>query len=224
MYADTAGFSSWYYYPLEISNKLANTFQSGDLESVNKILDDIYNENLNNRILSGNMISLLYHDIKITIHKLLDKSSPDSREELDKQLERLDFGLPMKEFFSLAKEILSKAGQHKEEQGSNLCAAILNYVNAEALSQSFGRQAFAQHFYISEEYVSKFFKENTGYNFLKYVTKIKMDTAQKMLLEGNYTVDKIALAVGYNSSVSFRRAFKAYTGVTPSEFQRQSIE
>lgn len=214
------GLSSWYYFPFEISNKLTESFLSGDLDDVNKILDNICNENLENRILSGSMISLLYHDVKITLCKLLDKATP---QEPDAQLERLDFELPLKEFFTIAKQILAGAIQSKRDTSSDMRTAILNYVNTEALSQSFGRQAFAQHFYISEEYVSKFFKENTGYNFLKYVTKIKMDTAQRMLLEGNYTVDKIALAVGYNSSVSFRRAFKAYTGLTPSEFQRRNV-
>lgn len=221
---NTTAFS-WYYYPIEVGNKLINTFQSGNLEGVYEILDNIFDENYRNRILSGHMITCLYQDLKSTVYKLLDKSfAGPLPDELGTLLGRMDPNLPMREFFQIAKDVFQVMTDHqKETEGDALASSILNYVNTEALSPGFGRQSFAEHFYISEDYVSKYFKENTGSNFLEYVTKIRMDTAQKMLLEGNYTVDKIALAVGYSSSVSFRRAFKAYTGITPSEFQHQNI-
>ena len=221
---NTTGFS-WYYYPFEVENKLIHTFQSGNLEGVYEILNAVYEENENNRILSGNMISCLYSDIKNTIYKLLDEATLlDLPESISSLLPLLNTVTPMSDFFQLVRDVFAVMDEYKNQrEGADLSAKILRYVDREALSPGFGRHSFAEHFYISEDYVSKYFKENTGYHFLEYVTKVKMTTAQKMLQSGNYTIEKIAEAVGYNSSIAFRRAFKAYTGLTPSEWRQQNI-
>lgn len=67
------------------------------------------------------------------------------------------------------------------------------------------------------------FKEFTGVNFSDHLIKVRMDQAEILLKESNYTVDEIASRVGYNSSHSFRRAFKRLNGVSPSVY-RQSVD
>lgn len=87
----------------------------------------------------------------------------------------------------------------------------------------FDRQMFAKYFFISPDYVSKFFKENTGFGFTKYATKVRIDKACELLGDGNYNIEKISEAVGYSSALSFRRAFKNYTGISPSDYRRQLV-
>jgi two-component system response regulator YesN len=53
--------------------------------------------------------------------------------------------------------------------------------------------------------------------------KVRMDHAAILLKGNRYNVDEIASQVGYNSSHSFRRAFKRVMGIPPSSF-RQSVE
>lgn len=222
---NVSGFS-WYYYPLEVENKLIHSFLSGNIDGVYEILNAVYEENANTRILSGNMISCLYSDIKATIYKLLAKTNThELPENINAMLSNTNTVTPMSEFFHIAEDVFAVMDeQNRQESKADISVKILNYVDSAALSPDFGRHSVAEHFYISEEYVSKYFKENTGFNFLEYVTKIKMTTAQQMLLDGNYTVNKIAEAVGYNSAIAFRRAFKAYTGSTPVEWRQQHIK
>ena len=55
------------------------------------------------------------------------------------------------------------------------------------------------------------------------LTELRIKQACTMLVNGNYSIEKIAEYVGYNSVVAFRRAFKAYTGINPKEYkQRQN--
>jgi AraC-like DNA-binding protein len=74
-----------------------------------------------------------------------------------------------------------------------------------------------------EKYISQLFKEVTGINLSDHLEKIRMDHAASLLKDNEFTVDEIASRVGYNSSHSFRRAFKRVTGISPSAF-RQSVE
>lgn len=74
-----------------------------------------------------------------------------------------------------------------------------------------------------EKYISQLFKEVTGVNFSDHLIKVRMDQAIILLKESGLTVDEIAVRVGYNSSHSFRRAFKRLMGVSPSAY-RQSVD
>lgn len=74
-----------------------------------------------------------------------------------------------------------------------------------------------------EKYISQLFKEVTGMNVSDHLENVRMNHAAAMLQNKSLTVDEIALRVGYNSSHSFRRAFKRVMGVAPSAY-RQSFD
>lgn len=74
-----------------------------------------------------------------------------------------------------------------------------------------------------EKYISQLFKEVTDTNVSDYLEMIRIEKASDLLKSNACTVDEIAARVGYNSSHSFRRAFKRVMGVAPSSY-RQSIK
>lgn len=55
----------------------------------------------------------------------------------------------------------------------------------------------------------------------EYIRKIKMQLAEKYLLEGKYTISEIAFKVGINSNVYFRQCFKEEFGMSASEYLKQ---
>ncbi|MNR52334.1 Transposon Tn10 TetD protein [compost metagenome] len=75
-----------------------------------------------------------------------------------------------------------------------------------------------------EKYISNLFKEVTGVNLSDHLEKVRMDQAANLLKGDSYTVDEIAVRVGYNSSHSFRRAFKRVLGVSPSSYRQSTTE
>lgn len=70
---------------------------------------------------------------------------------------------------------------------------------------------------ISPYYFSKLFKEETGSNFIEYLTKLRMDEAIRLLKETDLSMKEICLQVGYQDPNYFSRNFKKYTGLTPTE-------
>jgi len=72
---------------------------------------------------------------------------------------------------------------------------------------------------ISPYYFSKLFKKRTGFNFIEYVTNLRMDKAKELLRNTNMSMKEICLTVGYSDANYFSRTFKKNVGVTPSEYK-----
>ena len=73
---------------------------------------------------------------------------------------------------------------------------------------------------ISSYYFSKVFKEETGENFIDYLTKLRIEAAKNLLKTTNKSMKEIALEVGYSDPNYFSRNFKKYTGKTPTDYAK----
>jgi AraC-like DNA-binding protein len=75
---------------------------------------------------------------------------------------------------------------------------------------------------MSESSFSRFFKKNSGNNFVDYVRKLRVSHACKILSETNMPITEVCFEVGYNNISNFNRHFLAEKGVTPSQYRRMS--
>ena len=85
---------------------------------------------------------------------------------------------------------------------------------------------------ISPYYFSKIFKEETGENFIEYLTRIRMEKAKELLKKPEISVKEAGVQSGYTDPNYFSRIFKKQTGMaikcicyriiqrTPSSFIR----
>ncbi|MCR5195836.1 MAG: response regulator [Pseudobutyrivibrio sp.] len=73
---------------------------------------------------------------------------------------------------------------------------------------------------ISSYYFSKVFKEETGENFIDYLTKLRIEAAKKLLKTTNKSMKEISAEVGYSDPNYFSRNFKKYTGKTPTDYAK----
>lgn len=74
--------------------------------------------------------------------------------------------------------------------------------------------------HLSSCYLSRFFKEVTGENFSDYVLKVKIKKAKELLMNIDYRICDVSERLGYSNPKNFARAFKSYTGMTPSQFRK----
>lgn len=72
---------------------------------------------------------------------------------------------------------------------------------------------------ISPYYFSKIFKEETGVNFIEYLTNIRIEKAKELLQDTEYSMKEICSMVGYSDPNYFSRSFKKNVGVTPTEYK-----
>ena len=76
---------------------------------------------------------------------------------------------------------------------------------------------------ISPYYFSKLFKEETGENFIDYLTRIRIRKAKELLKDKESSIKKVCLNVGYNDPNYFSRIFKKCTGKTPTEYREELL-
>jgi len=69
---------------------------------------------------------------------------------------------------------------------------------------------------LSPQYFSRFFKEETGENFIDYLTRIRITEAIKLLKNQKLSVKEVSYQVGYNDPNYFSKIFKKITGLSPS--------
>lgn len=74
-------------------------------------------------------------------------------------------------------------------------------------------------FYISKSYLTRIFKEVTGFTIIEYLNMVRVKKAKHLLKNSNYSVTEIAILSGYESITYFERVFKNLTGLTPIKYK-----
>lgn len=72
----------------------------------------------------------------------------------------------------------------------------------------------------SASYFSALFKRETGENFVKYLTRVRIDRAKELLQHTNLPVSEICSRVGYNDLKHFTQTFKKETSLSPAQYRR----
>jgi AraC-like DNA-binding protein len=70
---------------------------------------------------------------------------------------------------------------------------------------------------------SRYFKHKTGKTFIQYLNEVRISQAQKMLIETNEKIKKIAAECGFPKQVYFNRIFKIMNGVAPNKFRKNFL-
>ena len=73
---------------------------------------------------------------------------------------------------------------------------------------------------VTPQYLSKLFKEDTGFTFKEYLTELRIEESKNLLKAGELSIKDICFKVGYNDTSYFIRAFKKFEGITPKDYQR----
>lgn len=71
---------------------------------------------------------------------------------------------------------------------------------------------------ISPQYLSKLFKEETGYTFVEFLTRLRIEYAQKLMMDSEFSIKEICYKVGYSDPNYFSRLFRKQTGFMPKTF------
>ncbi len=78
----------------------------------------------------------------------------------------------------------------------------------------------AESHYITPNYFSMLFKQETGYNYSEYLNTIRINKAKELLSDTSNKVFEIAEYVGYREYKYFVQVFKNYVGITPTQFRK----
>lgn len=72
---------------------------------------------------------------------------------------------------------------------------------------------------LSDAHFSRSFKKSTGFSPSRYLTKLRMERARRLLRETDMPILEVALEVGYASPSHFAQVFRKEIGVLPSDYR-----
>jgi YesN/AraC family two-component response regulator len=76
---------------------------------------------------------------------------------------------------------------------------------------------------MSAFYFCKMFKKAAGINFTDYLTRVRIERAQNLLLNPNLRISEIGFEVGFQSLTHFNRVFKKIAGQSPTDYRAQLL-
>lgn len=103
----------------------------------------------------------------------------------------------------------------KSSEKSTIVRTIIAYMNNN-YNEDISLDKMAKATYLSPVYISKIFKEETGYSPINYLISIRLQKSRQLLESGNISVKEAAERVGYKDAYYFSKLFKKYYGFSPS--------
>ena len=121
-------------------------------------------------------------------------------------------------FLDKTREICTKMEDSKEKEAVSVIDRAKAYID-ENFRRDISLDDVSREVDISPYYFSKLFKQETGKNFIEYLTEIRLKNARELLQNSQLSIKEICVQSGYGDPNYFSRIFKKYEGVTPSEFR-----
>ncbi len=112
--------------------------------------------------------------------------------------------------------------QKKKSRSAALTDDILNYLNEQYVNPNLCASSVAAVFSVSEKYIFRLVKEETGFALGKYIENIRMQKARELLTDTDINAAEICTMVGFQSITTFYKSFKRVFGVAPIAY-RESL-
>ena len=129
-----------------------------------------------------------------------------------------------RELMALMQKIIGEMDSMPKVQGEEhdmQIDEIKTYIRNNSWDKQLSVASVADAFHLSSNALSKLFSRKANMGVLQYIHKIRIENACSLLLaDDNSNIASIALQVGYASTLTFNRAFKARYKMTPSEYRR----
>jgi two-component system response regulator YesN len=111
--------------------------------------------------------------------------------------------------------------ERKQQGESALKRSILDYLHANYTDGQLSLVTTADAFSITPNFLSRFFKKETGYSYQQYVIMLRIDHVKERLISTDRPIKEIILEAGYTDIANFIRKFRSLEGCTPGQYREQ---
>ena len=188
--------------------------QSGDAEGVRRVLGAVRERNFLHRSLSAYMCQSLYMAMLHTLSRF------DCPLILPSRLMNVPLRMEPEQFFveltDLYDSLIEQMQSGRRRASMVMMENVLQYIAQNYQDPNLSLTMLAQHFGLTEPYLSKRFKQHVGVNFSAYLEQQRISRAHELLRTTGMSVQAISDSVGYANIRSFRRAYIRVVGCPPS--------
>jgi len=109
------------------------------------------------------------------------------------------------------------------QENQDIISKVKHYIDQHYM-EKITLSTVANYVFFSESHFSRYFKKETGLNFIDYLSFIRIKNAQELLLKTPLNVNEICEMVGYPTTRHFYKKFKEQTGFTAQEYRKRFLE
>lgn len=153
-----------------------------------------------------NWVNLMDVDVN---HKLREKKF--SRPQVDHLVEQ-------QLFLNIISVLYVQSSINPQE---NLALQVYDYIESH-YDQPFALDKIATHFSYSKPYIIQAVKKAYGHTPQQIHRQIRLENAERMLVESPYGIEEISDRLGYSSASYFIKQFKASYALTPFEYRQKN--
>jgi two-component system response regulator YesN len=200
-----------------------------EISDITAYLGDIRSSLLLMTTASESQVRKMYLDILYHIVAILRKNSIDIKDVTGIDLNTIQYIYDAPNLEVLSKKMLALLGdiqnycsnkfQNRQERLAN---TIKQYIS-ENIGEKIFLENIAEEMYLSPNYLSRLFKEETGENIHDFTTRLKIEKSKELLYKGS-DLYEVSEMLGFSSVNYFIKVFKIYTGQTPKHFTKFTIE
>lgn len=202
----------------ELLIKIGFQDKEGSYDIVDEIVQDMVERNVNEEYIKSNVIRLL---VEVINYFSRGKLKSDLSLITVKSIETIvgsnnidDTKAAIKRTIDLIASGLERENHHDLAM-NNAKAYIEKYymkdISLDEISLVAG---------YSKSHFSRTFKEMTGVNFSKYLVQVRIENAEKLLINSDQSIYDISLEVGFNDYSYFSKAFKDAYGLSPKDYRK----
>lgn len=219
----TMAESEGYYYPHVQEERLIRTIKVCDVESCVSMLDEIFDKNFTKHKISVKQAKYFLSELISTIEENFG-SNRDGIDDVRGMVKSMENGeIPFAEIkqkiYNTVINICRNRDNEKNSRIKDTVERVKDYINSNYSDPDLNVNTVAQKFNITASYMSTIFKKNTQIGLQEYIVLVRIEQAKNILNITNYTIDKVAVMVGYVNSRSFSRAFSKYVGMPPGKYK-----
>ena len=210
-----------YYLPQDMEYKLLQAVRNGNGLQAEEVFDKLYRHNAAQHQATYASLRNFLFNIRLDVMKLLCEGNLSENPFVEWQDDE-----PLEKLLTQVRTYLGKAGavyKARIQATPTRLEDILAYVQANLYDSSLSLTMVADAFGVSNSLISRLFSEQRGENFLNLVNRLRIEYACAFLARDLQTdILAVAHAAGYDNDVTFRRLFKKYTGLTPSQYRENA--
>jgi two-component system response regulator YesN len=109
----------------------------------------------------------------------------------------------------------------KDEEYGSVIASSIRYIRKN-YRDKITLEETAQEVGLSPNYFSRIFNEKMNISFSAYINRLRVEQAQKLLLNTSLPIIEVAGLVGFDEQSYFSKVFKSVTHLSPGQYRKRS--
>jgi two-component system, response regulator YesN len=211
-------------YPRDKESKLFDQISEGDIEGALDSLRTIYDWIYGNFKDSFNIGKSKLAELFVVIHKkaFVHGLKEEDYENYLVELYNIEDYLKLEKWCNdrLFNLIFNINTLHKKKN-NRIISSAKEYIY-ENYQRDITLEEVAKIVAVTPHYFSRLFKEETGENFIEFLTIFRIKKAKKMMDTTNFNIKEICFKIGYTDPNYFSRLFKKVEKVTPTDYMKNS--